>query len=204
MSVKEVLRSGRYVALAWAIAFCVPDRLGQAVVSPIDAHGYDCGTFALHTLLAIEGSPTPIDTLKSHLPGGRPNGYSMAELRDAAGTLGLALIGVIIPRSDRAPDRPALVFLKWKDHGHFVVARPVGHSGKLIQIIDLSDDPIVVEAAEFYASPGWTGLALVPRRRSWAWSIVASLLVSGFSILALHTLGRLRRPKNRRAISSSV
>jgi len=196
MSAKDVFRPGRCVVLAWAI-FYAPNCLGQVAVSSSDTAEYDCGTLALHTLLTIEGRPTPIDALQSRLPSGPQEGHSMAELRDAAGAFGLTLIGVSLPRSDRAPDRPALVLVKWKQHSHFIVIRPVGHSGKLLQIIDTARDPIVVDAADVYAAPEWTGLALIPRRTSWAFPIALGLCVACCSVCALRLVVRRSRPEAR-------
>jgi hypothetical protein len=135
---------------------------------------YDCGTQALYTLLQLEGRPTDLRRLESHLPVPTPRGYSMGQLRDAAGFCGLELIGVRLRGGARAPDRPALAFLKRGPHGHFVVIRPVGHTGKLVQVIDPSGPIDVTDAANLYASREWTGLALIPARPNW--SVRATLL----------------------------
>lgn len=117
----------------------------------------------------------------------------MAELREAARACGLTLVGVRLPRSGHAPDRPALVFLEGEDHGHFLVVRPVGHSGKLIQVIDSIGDPVVMDAADLYASNQWTGLALVPVRPNWPLRIAVGLMIlSGFSFVLLLAASRSR------------
>ncbi len=90
----------------------------------------------------------------------------MADLRDAARAHGLVLTGVTLRRDGAAPDRPALVFMKREGHGHFLIIRPVGHSGRLVQIIDTIGDPSITDAAELYATPQWTGIALVPTRHN--------------------------------------
>lgn len=154
---------------------------------------YDCGTIAVHTVLALEGRAMPIDTLRAHLPAPSPKGHSMAELRAAAKACGLALTGVKLPRSNDAPDRPALVFLKQEDHGHFLVVRPVGHSGKLIQVIDSTGDPVVMDAVDLYASSQWTGLALIPVRPNWPLRIaLGSTVFSGFAFVLLLAASRSR------------
>lgn len=127
----------------------------------------DCGVLALHTLLALEGRETTLGTIEAALPPSPVGGYSLAQLQDAARTCGLSLDGLQLARGKRAPDRPALLHLKRGPHGHFVVVRPVGHSGQLVQVLDVAEEPFVTDAAEISASPEWTGLALVPRRRAW-------------------------------------
>jgi len=203
MGAKLALGCCPYIAVALAVASWPSGPSGQAPQAQKPAVRYDCGTLALHALLAVEGRPAPLDTLKLRLGAGAPNGHSMAELRHAAGAFGVALTGVTLARSGRAPDRPALVFVRRGDHGHFLVIRPVGHSGRLIQVIDADTDPIVMEAAEFCASPQWTGLALVPRRRAWAYPVAAGVLVGASSVCGLYMLGRLRRPRYRHATANS-
>jgi len=182
--------------LAWATIFCAQMCLGQWAVPSRNPTEYDCGTLALRTILALEGRAVPVDAVRSALPGEGKTGRSMAELRDAARALGLTLMGVSLPRSDRAPDRPALVLLKREDHGHFVVVRPVGPSGRLIQIIDPNGDPIVTDAADVYASPEWTGLALIPKRPNWAFRVATSLFAVACSVCALRLLVKRAGTRN--------
>jgi hypothetical protein len=157
------------------------------------ALSYDCGTIALHTMLMIEGSATRVVSLEKCLSRADPRGYSMAQLRDAAGSCGLILTGVQLPRSDRAPATPALVLTNREGHGHFLVIRPVGHSGKLIQVFDSVGPPFVIDAAELCASREWTGMALVPSRINWPLSIACGFLIVSTSTLVLLLIGaRLR------------
>jgi Peptidase C39 family len=179
--------------LFWVVCCSGPASLAGSVDAPSEIVAYDCGTVALHALLAIEGCATRFDALQARLPAPSPQGYSMALLRDAAGTCGLSLTGVKLVASGRAPDRPALVFTKRGEHGHFLVVRPVGHSGKLIQIIDSTGDPIVMDAIDLYASPQWTGLALVPTRPDWPLRVaVGVLVISGLTFVLLLVANRLR------------
>lgn len=152
---------------------------------------FDCGTLALHQLLQLEGCPTDLLVLSSRLPDPPPRGHSMKALRDAARTCGLSLRGVLVSKSARALDRPAIVFLRRRDHGHFIVVRPIGHTGKLVQVIDPNETPDVVDAADLYASPDWTGLALIPDRPNWPARIAASLLVGALLLAATVVLRRV-------------
>ena len=146
------------------VIFLSAGQTGVGAESDKKADPYDCGTIALHTILMLEGHPTPVIELEKILPQPPKAGYSMAQLRDAARASGLELIGVRLRKGDRSVDRPALVHLARGEHGHFVVVRPVGHSGKLVQVLDASGAPTVVDLADFQSSPEWTGLALVPAR----------------------------------------
>lgn len=157
--------------------------LAEDLSPPSEVGNYDCGTLALHSLLAIEGRSIPVDELRSRLPALGQQGHSMADLRNAARAAGVELVGVMLGRGDRAPDRPALVFLQRDEHGHFAVVRPVGHSGKLIQIIDATGDPIVMDASDLYASRQWTGIALIPLRPNWTFRVLAGVLTASCSIL---------------------
>ena len=170
-----------------------PAALASGTGPPSDIKKYDCGTIALHTLLAIEGRATRIDVLQACLPSPSPRGYSMAELRDAAQAFGLPLMGVKLPRGDRAPDCPALVFTKRDGHGHFLVTRPVGHSGKLVQIIDSIGDPIVMDAVDLYASRQWTSLALIPIRPNWPLRFAIGVLVVSSLTFVLHLIASRSR-----------
>ncbi|MDE2509310.1 MAG: hypothetical protein KGM43_19080 [Planctomycetota bacterium] len=145
---------------------------------------YDCGTIALYNLHHLERGTADLDAIERALPQLRPGGYSMKELRDASRTLGLALTGVLLNKEERALDRPMLVFLKRSKHGHFLVIRPVGHTGKLIQVIDSIQQLDVIDKSTLLASSEWTGLALVPSRPNWmlriAGGVATGLAVVGF------------------------
>ena len=131
-------------------------------VSPAPAATVDCGTSSLYTLLRLEGKGVAFDILCKRMPGGAQRAHTLAELRDCAHSFGLRLRGVRLPVRRESLDRPMLVFLDQKPHGHFVVVRPVGHSGNLVQVFDPGLEPAVMDAAALFASPEWTGIALVP------------------------------------------
>ena len=124
----------------------------------------DCGTMSLAALLTLEGHPAEPDLLLACLPPTSSAGPSLAELRDAAGTLGFHLRGVRLQRDERAIDRPMIVFLQRAGHGHYQVVRPVGHTGKLAQVIDPNWPPYIVDKSALLAAPEWTGIVLIPDR----------------------------------------
>ncbi len=145
---------------------------------------YDCGTMALYTLLRLEGHSTNLKRLESILPQPNPSGYSMQELQAAALAGGLTLEGVLLKKDRRAIDRPMILFLRQSPHGHFVVVRPVGKTGKLVQILDPNLPPDVADASELLESRAWTGLALRPRRVSWPAVVGWTLGISSATLAA--------------------
>jgi hypothetical protein len=108
-----------------------------------------------------------------------------ASRREAARGWGLPLRGVRLDLASERLRSPALVHLAEPVHGHFVVIRPVGRSGTLVQVLDPNRAPYVMERSELVKLPGWTGLALVPERPV-EWTRVAgvALLVAGLGLAA--------------------
>ncbi len=146
----------------------------------------DCGTLAVAALLHVEGRQADLARVAAGLPTPRPaEGYSLGELRDASRRSGLDLRGVRFLDRDRRPDRPALVHLRRGDHGHYVVIRPVGHTARLVQILDPPREPRVIDYATLSRSPEWTGFGLIPSRPPWAARAgIAVALTAGGAALA--------------------
>jgi Peptidase C39 family len=144
---------------------------------------FDCGTLALYNLLRFEGRSADLATISSHLPAMPAAGYSMKDLRDAAGACGTRLVGIRLKGSARELDRPMIAFLA---QGHFVVIRPVGHTGKLVQILDGVDGSEITGKKVVLSSPGWTGLVLVRDRPSHlTWFFIPVACCGGFGLLLL-------------------
>ncbi len=129
---------------------------------------FDCGVLAIHTLSKLMGRPIELDLLRRHLPPTPPGGYSMKELRDAAGTCGLGLVGVRLTKDERSIDRPMVLYLDRGEHGHFLVVRPIGHTGKLVQMIDSVSPPVVLDKTALLNTREWTDLALIPDGGDWS------------------------------------
>jgi len=152
----------------------------------------DCGSLALYQLLRLEGRPIDLDRVAAALPVPGSEGLSFLDLRDAAGRLGLTLDAVALTKQRSAIRTPALLFIKGDRHGHFLVVRPVGHTGNLVQIIDGERTPIVVDAARLFASTGWTGLALIPHRHNYFLMMVLGISLVCFVAIALRVWARRR------------
>lgn len=139
---------------------------GEPVTVSSGRSTLDCGVNALFLMLSVEGRPATLETLEAALPSRHPDGYSMAELAAASRALGLALDGVQLAKGGPPLDRPAIVFLKDAQAGHFALLRPVGTTGTMVQVIDAPSAPQIVDMSRLVAMKSWTGRALVPRTRA--------------------------------------
>lgn len=146
---------------------------------------HDCGATALAILLRFEGQAATLGQVEAVLPPATPRGHSLAELRDAARALGLRLEGVRLrPAEVLELDRPMIVHLQRGEVGHYVAVRPVGHTGKLVQLLDNVRDPEVMDASLLLSAREWTGLALVPHRRGLgSWLLVGLTGLSGLGVV---------------------
>ena len=166
------------LALVVSLTSQVPTPPNHAAASNKD----DCGVAALLVMLRTQGKNVSMADVQSALPKRSELGHSMAELRDAARSFGVKLVGVQLPSRPESFNRPCLVILKGREGGHYVVVRPVGSSGGLVQVIDSRTDPEVGDAERLFRSPMWTGMALVPAS---TWPNIYLLLASASGILAL-------------------
>lgn len=173
-------RSTRLARLLVAAAVGIVAARGAGAASErvVADPAIDCGPAALLALGAVEGRAIDFDQIAARLPY-RREGHSMRELRDVARSFGLRLEGLYVGKDAKLIDRPMLAFIK--DEGakieHFLVVRPVGHSGTLVQLIDSNGPPRVIEKVELVSSSQWTGVVLAPTRTNWA-------VVGGSGLLA--------------------
>ncbi len=155
--------------------------------------GADCGLLSLYAWLRFEGSGLAIDDLAGRLPTQTPGGYSPAELRDASP---VPLVGVDLGRDPASIDGPAIVYLDRGDRGHYVVVRPVGHTGRLVQVVDPAGRNEVIDADRLARSREWTGLALIRHRHAWPVRPFA-FVTAAAAILLIVPLGRALRRRSR-------
>lgn len=124
----------------------------------------DCGIQSLYLLLHFSGERTDLSTLERALPAARSSNYSMSELQAADRKLGLALRGIPFGKDDVPPDRPAIASMSGSNDAHYVVLRPVGRTGTMVQVIDPPYAPQVVDSTDLIGGPAWTGRLLIPGR----------------------------------------
>jgi len=124
----------------------------------------DCGAKCLYVMLNLEGRPTGLDAILGRLPLAGPEGHSLLQLRETAHDLGLNLAGFRRPAPGLAPDRPLIALIRRGGAGHFVVVRPVGHTGRLVQVIDPEAQTDIIDEDQLTRSPEWTGLGLERKR----------------------------------------
>jgi len=176
------------------LAVCTLSMVGEPTPEHDGSTGRapNCGVQSLYLLCRLEGQPTTLSAIVEQ-PTTRGTSLSMKQVSDAAAAVRLPVIGVKLRTDGNALDRPALVFMNQRPHGHFVVIRPVGTSGRLVQVLDPNREPEVIDATDLYASPEWTGLALVPTRTNW-WARGACLL-GGAAALAWVIASTLTRKR---------
>lgn len=180
---------------AWIVGLGMLASVGLAAdegAETRDAHP-DCGPIALATLLHLEDVPVRVEELAGRM-GSDGIGHSLAQLRDEASRLGVPLTGVRLSGDPRDLDRPALIHLNRGQHGHFLVVRPVGHSGTLVQVFDAQGSPVVIDGDALYRSREWTGMALIPARGVGSRRLVAVWIATGAGVCIW--LGR-RRSRHR-------
>jgi len=179
------------IVLAGLSRSIVADEVQQSATSQID-----CGPAAIHALFWAAGRPVSIDEVIARLPS-RPEGHSMKELQDASAGLGMSLEGRFIGKDIRALDRPMLAFIKDDSLRHFLVIRPVGPTGSLVQVIDVSDPPQVMDKTDLVASSQWTGAVLIPKQANWirmvGWFLLATSSFVGWRFLAERRSAKLAR-----------
>ena len=184
----------RFATIAPALGIVM---LLAAPASAAEEPSSDCGATSLYLFAHLAGRPSDLETIRRILGPAPAPGYSMAEIRDAARELGLDLVGVRLSKTDRSLDGPAIVFVKRGDRGHYCAMRPVGFTGRLVQVLDPSSDPEVLDAKDLDATTGWTGLALVARPKSWTSLGFGSAAVIAGSILAIRSQSRRGSPAKR-------
>ena len=177
-----------------------PRPIDESAINREDLQGsrssQDCGLLALYLMLRDEGRSINFAALRDQLPPPGERGYSFRELIDAARAIGYPLNAIRLKEGDGPLDRPAIVLLKQGVHAHFVVVRPVGLKGTMVQVIDPRRDPVLIDSERMYGSESWTGLALILDRPNW-WSRIAggiaAILAVAIVALMLKSHSRIRR-----------
>jgi len=149
-----------------------------------------CGELALLGLMTIEGIKIP-DRM-SPLPDTYGE-LSMLELEELARSSRLKLVSVHL-RSTGSIDRPMILFVRREGHGHYLLARPVGRSGRKVQLIDSDGGSRIVDRGDLGRSPDWTGHALVVDSRTnlaFIWLAVGLACLAGTAGWIF--IGRFRR-----------
>ncbi len=159
----------------------------------------DCGLASLYLLLRLEGHSVSLSPLAAQLPPRPAEGYSMKDLRDAARLIGLRLNGIRLLPEKPFPRSNSLAFVNRDGHGHFLVIRSVGHSGKLVQVFDGFGGPVVMDWVNLRKSSEWTGLVLLPDATNWRTRIGVIVIAMTLAIILVHA----REKRRRSAISTA-
>ena len=157
-----------------------------------DSH---CGILALFYLARLLDRPLSLDAIESSPSfSGSRSGCSMADLKQAATGFGITLEGIQLDKRERLWDRPMILFQRSPNHGHFLVTRPVGHSGNLVQVFDGVQPTAIVDLERLSNQRSWTGLALVPVS-SIHWFDRTEAVLVVVAMIALLSVPRFRRTR---------
>ncbi len=85
-----------------------------------------------------------------------------------------------------------LVYLKQGEHGHFIVVRPVGRMGKMVQVLDNDQDVLVTDLTDLTSAVEWAGLSLRPIHVDWPgrFGVVSAIIAS---CLCLALIRKMRK-----------
>ncbi len=167
--------------------------MALAAEEPPKVDPWDCGTVSLYHLLRLTGHSLDIDGLQVVLGTPGAEGHSFHQLREAAGHFGLSVDAVVLPKRRSAIQGPVLLFAKLGQEGHFFVVRPVGHTGRLVQLLEGDRPPSVVDAERLFNSRAWTGLALVPHQPNYLALGAAGLAVGCMAVFVSRLWERAQR-----------
>lgn len=113
-----------------------PPETDSPATTEVTGSTFDCGPNALYLLLRSSGIDVRMEAIERALPPRHSDGYSMAELRDAARACGLSLRGIRIGPDDVPLDRPVIAHMDQGRSGHYVLLRPIGRTGTMVQVIE--------------------------------------------------------------------
>jgi hypothetical protein len=144
-----------------------------------------CAVEALYLYLQTVSREVPLRKLASEFSPPNRGGHSMYEIARVARRHGVGLTGIALKGRSRTLREPMIAYLKRSDHSHFVVLRPIGTSGELVQVLDPSGGIRSVDYDAFQKIAGWTGMVLVRTKPSlflratpWLISSVVGVLVA--------------------------
>ena len=162
--------------------------------SSLDRQPY-CGLRSLFILLQLQGLAIHLDAIEQLLPASGSKGHSMADLQDAARGVGLRLKGIRVRERDLPLDRSSIAYMNYQGDGHFIVLRPVGTTGTMVQIIEPPNAPRIVDYTDLLAHPAWTGKLLVPESTTehffpWIVGAGVGMIAASASIVFRRVQGR--------------
>ena len=146
------------------------------------------GVWNPYILAHFLGRPCSLRSLEKVRQSGEDPTLSVRELKDFANRYGIDLQTQIFRRNQRSLDRPAIAFLQLPGEGHFVVVRPIGSQGRMVQMIDSGHVPQVMDYEQLFSIPAWTGVILIPRsfsERTLPWFGAVAASVGSFVALKL-------------------
>ena len=155
-----------------------------------------CGVNALYIVAKLYDIPCDLESLSTQFPPGNPEGYSMQDVQTAASKIGIRLEGVKCNKEAFPQNKIAIVRVTHEQSGHFIVVRPIGTTGKMVQVLDPLAEPYVIDVERLTNSEGWTGHLLVYNPLSPYW-MLAGLCAFATMVGLIFALYLKRRQDNR-------
>jgi ABC-type bacteriocin/lantibiotic exporter with double-glycine peptidase domain len=161
----------------------------------------DCGLKALYNLMHLSDLEVDYVSIADALPPLHRDGYAIGELRDAASRLGMRTAAYRLRLADLPRDRPSLARLHvpLRDAGHFVVFRPVGTSGRLVQMLSPPYVPRILDLVEITPRGNPELQVLVPvslTESAVLWSREHSVVLTILVIAIVAGVGRIRSKRS--------
>jgi MYXO-CTERM domain-containing protein len=180
-TLRAVLVSAIFLPLSTA---AVPTARPQE--EDVDASGSlrGCGLRCLYLLFLMSGKQVPQSPRWHSSAENAEHLVSMSELQSIARESGMTLRGEVLSVDEAQPDRPMIAYLEYPGGGHFVVVRPVGRTGTMVQVLDPNREPFILDHKHLSSLPGWTGRVLVPRGPSEISKPLWAMVLLGLGMLA--------------------
>jgi hypothetical protein len=147
--------------------------------------------------MRLKGIPSSFERLRLAASTPGEHGQSLLDIKNLAARHGVDLLPVQL---GPAIDGPLILHLNRPPRGHFVVIRPVGHTGKLVQVIDGARDPVVLDLEALRQLDEWSGYALIPRRGPNRWVVIPA--ASGAILAGWLAWSRARQREARSAVTT--
>lgn len=182
---KEARRLFPRIVCVGLIMALGPELPGQS--SHYDYQPPVCGLNSLYMLMQIYRRPTSLEVLERSLPARHTLGYSMAELRAAAVASGLHLEGETFTQANVPLDRLAIAHLRTHKPGggHFVVLRPIGQHGLMVQVLERPFAPRAVDYADLLRANDGSLDLLIPRSLAERYGTSVGRLAALVGVVAL-------------------
>jgi len=162
-----------------------------AVIAGAEPPEPSCGAMCILVLARLQESTVDLPAIQAELGPPSFAGHSIKQMASALEALGMPCSAVSVLPSDWPIQGMGIFHTQNGERGHYVVVRPVGHSGQLAQVLDPTGSVLVEDYEALAQAPGWTGSCLLihsPRTKHGLTAVTTVATACGF--LAIRRLAR--------------